>query len=91
MINRCPALVKIPSMLGLKRRCEELNKTPSVLNSTLFLVEMQSYSPVGVSDVDPLPCYRPADAAEVPQVTDESSVERVLLRVAVFEVHDALA
>ncbi len=44
-----------------------------------------------MSDVDPLPRDRPADAAEVPQVTDESSVERVLLRVAVLQVHDALA
>lgn len=61
------------------------------LNKTRFPHKHQSYSHVSVSDVDPLPCYRPTDAEEVPQVADHSSVERVLLRVTVFEVQDPVA
>uniref|UniRef100_A0A8C2K8S8 Nuclear apoptosis inducing factor 1 n=1 Tax=Cyprinus carpio TaxID=7962 RepID=A0A8C2K8S8_CYPCA len=36
-------------------------------------------------------CHLNKGAAEVPQVAEDSSVERVLLRVAVLEVQDALA
>lgn len=61
------------------------------LNKTRFPHKHQSYSHVSVSDVDPLPCYRPTDAEEVPQVADHSSVERVLLRVTVFEIQDPVA
>lgn len=42
----------------------------------------------GVSVVDLLPHHRPADAEEVPQVAEDSAVERVLLAPAVLQVRD---
>lgn len=53
---------------------------------TVFL----SYSSISVLDVDSFPRHSSTDTKEVPQVAYHPSVKRVVLRVTVFEVRDAV-